>query len=64
MFRTLAMWVIAGSLCTGCDTARRQQQTEDVRSASTAAKLKQLGEGMHNNSSGASPADESANDSR
>ena len=64
MFRTYLLCVLTALFCSGCDAAAQQQQAEHVRRAATAAKLKQLGEDMHNNSTVTSQADETANDSR
>ncbi len=63
VLKTLPICILIALFSSGCDTAAKQQQAEQARRAATAAKLKQIGEDMHNNTSVDSPADEAAKDS-
>ena len=63
MFKTMLTCVAIALFCSGCDTAAKQQQAEQARNAATTAKLEQIGEDMHNKTSGKSPVDETSEDS-
>lgn len=62
MFKKIQISILFGLLCVGCDFSAKQQQAEDARRDATAAKLKQLGESMHQSQNTESSAAGAAND--
>lgn len=61
MCKALQMCMLAALFGAGCDTAAKQQQAEQARSAATAAKLKQMGENLQNQTTVDSPGGDTAN---
>jgi uncharacterized protein YceK len=63
MLKTFRTCIVIFLFCSGCDTAAKQQQAEQARTAATEANLKQIGEDMQNKSSVELPVDGGSKDS-
>lgn len=58
MLVKIRVLIVLALICSGCGLAESQQKAENARRAATVAKLKQLGETMHNDQNAGATADD------